>query len=167
MTGPGPGQWRRRRWAVDGALREYDLPLLAGLARGDGLPELARIHGLPKGTTDHRLVRLRGRIEARTSAHAVAIAYQRGWMAGLRPEPLPGELSARQLHVLAAIAEGHGTLSTAALLGLSRHTVTTHLRHIYTTLGVQTSGAPRCHAVALAHQHGLLPLPDPDPGRAG
>lgn len=155
------GQWRRRRWVIDGALREYDLPLLAGLARGNGLAELAHRLDVPKGTLDNRLWRLRGRTGARTRAHAVSIAYQRGWMAGLRPEARQlNVLTARQLDVLAAVADGDSNRETAARLGLSRNTIGTHLRHIYTALGVDTSGAPRCHAVALAHQHGLLPRPD-------
>jgi len=61
-------------------------------------------------------------------------------------------LSARELEVLALVAEGSSNTDIAAHLHLSETTVKSHLAHIYPKLGVSS----RTAAVAAARRSGLL-----------
>ncbi|MSS45580.1 response regulator transcription factor [Cutibacterium sp. WCA-380-WT-3A] len=61
-------------------------------------------------------------------------------------------LTARELDVLEASAEGLSNAQIAQLLVVSEATVKTHLSHIYTKLGVTSRGA----AVAKARDSGLI-----------
>ncbi|MFF2331922.1 MULTISPECIES: LuxR C-terminal-related transcriptional regulator [unclassified Streptomyces] len=145
-------------------LWEYDPTLLAGLARGHTPAEIAEATRTPVGTVKHRIERLRGRIGAHNTAHAVAIAYRNGWMRGLAPEPRGRiALSTRQRQILAYLADGLTNGAIAAELGLAHGTAIQYVRRLYTALGaVRPGGTPatsRPRAVALAYQHGLLPLP--------
>lgn len=54
-----------------------------------------------------------------------------------------GELSARELHILALMAEGYSNTGISALLHLSSKTVETHVRSIYRKLDLPAS--PRMH----------------------
>jgi DNA-binding NarL/FixJ family response regulator len=67
------------------------------------------------------------------------------------PKPLH-TLSNREQAVLRLMAQGHGMKSIASELGLSYHTVDSHLRNIYAKLHVHNSTA----AVAKAVKEGLL-----------
>lgn len=136
-------------------LLPHDMPILAGLARGHSAAQIAAAVGNPIGTVRNRQLHLRRRIGARCSAHAVALAYQHGWMARLQHEAIGREatLSPRQLEVLRLVADGLTIPQIARTLGLSYHSVQTHLSRTYAALGVVC--AP--HAVAIAYQHGLLP----------
>ncbi|MBD0707374.1 MULTISPECIES: helix-turn-helix transcriptional regulator [unclassified Streptomyces] len=139
-----------------------DLPVLAGLARGRAVAEIAAATQTPTATVRGRILRLRARIGAPNAAAAVAIAYRHGWMAGLAPEPRrPIVLSSRERQALALLADGLGNAALAQALGMSPAQATECLRRLYTALNVTTSTrAPvRAHAVALGFQHGLLPLP--------
>lgn len=69
-----------------------------------------------------------------------------------RPAP---RLTARQIDVLARIADGMTEPQIGAELYLTRDTVATHARRLYRALGARN----RAHAVALAYRHGLLPVP--------
>jgi DNA-binding CsgD family transcriptional regulator len=62
-------------------------------------------------------------------------------------------LTRRQTTVLAMIAEGASTEDIAAALVVSRATVRNHIGHILRRLNVRS----RAHAVARAHELGLLP----------
>ena len=61
-------------------------------------------------------------------------------------------LSARELEVLALVAEGRSNTDVARHLHLSETTVKSHLAHIYPKLGVSS----RTAAVAAARQSGLI-----------
>lgn len=61
-------------------------------------------------------------------------------------------LSARELEVLSLIAHGNSNQQIAELLFISLHTVKTHVRRIYSKLGVER----RTQAVALAKKLGLI-----------
>ncbi|MBA8815968.1 DNA-binding NarL/FixJ family response regulator [Microbacterium halimionae] len=61
-------------------------------------------------------------------------------------------LSAREIDVLSAVAEGLSNAEVAARLFVSEATVKTHLAHVYTKLGV----ASRSAAVAAARTHGIF-----------
>ncbi|MEV8395580.1 MULTISPECIES: helix-turn-helix transcriptional regulator [Bacillati] len=151
-----------RAWAVDGVLRPYDLMALAGLARGRSVQEIAAAIGTPYETLRNRILRMRWRLGAASCAHAVAIAYRRGWLSGLTAEPRPSVLlSARQRQVLALMADGLTNRQIATALGITEDTAGTHARRIYAALEASRPGATpaksaRCHALALAYQHGHL-----------
>ncbi|WP_432116613.1 LuxR C-terminal-related transcriptional regulator [Streptomyces sp. S1] len=152
----------RRR--IHPQLCAYDPTLLAGLARGCSTHEIAAVTGIPHATLRHRIQRLRGRIGATNTAHAVAIAYRNGWMAGLAPEPRgPITLSTRQRQILSLIADGHTNEIISDHIGVCRDSVITHIRRLYSVLDASRTGGPttaaRPRAVALGYQHGLLPLP--------
>jgi len=62
-------------------------------------------------------------------------------------------LSAREIEVLAQVAQGHSNAAIAQTLFLSEATVKTHLVHAFEKLGVKD----RTRAVTLAMELGLLP----------
>ena len=64
-------------------------------------------------------------------------------------------LSARELDVIAGLAAGDSTDQIGAALGMSPHTVRTHLRNIMRKLEART----RAHAVAIAMGDGAIPAP--------
>jgi DNA-binding NarL/FixJ family response regulator len=74
--------------------------------------------------------------------------------AGHRPRRRPGlpsGLTAREAEVLVRLGQGWSNPQIAAELHVSRKTVSTHLEHIYTKLGVKT----RTEAALFAMRHGL------------
>lgn len=74
--------------------------------------------------------------------------------AGQRVTPrrrFPGGLTAREVDVLVQLARGRSNPEIAAALVVSRKTVSTHLEHIYTKLGVST----RTQAALFAMREGL------------
>lgn len=77
-------------------------------------------------------------------------------LAGMRPvaEALAEPLSERELEVLDVIAEGLSNKLIAHRLGISEHTVKTHVASIFAKLGA----ASRTEAVSLAIRRGLVML---------
>jgi DNA-binding CsgD family transcriptional regulator len=67
-----------------------------------------------------------------------------------RPRRLRRPLTAREIEVLALIADGKTNEEVAAQLGIARHTVKSHMAHILDALGAMNSA----HAVAIAHCRG-------------
>ncbi|MGH9177609.1 MAG: response regulator transcription factor, partial [Acidimicrobiales bacterium] len=108
---------------------------------------------------------LRASVTISTQAHAgellAAIGAAHHRIAG-RAAPAPGagdaapgplhRLTPRELHVLAAVITGATNASIADRLGLSTHTVRTHLRHILQKLGADNrlEAAVRARACGLA-----------------
>jgi DNA-binding CsgD family transcriptional regulator len=75
--------------------------------------------------------------------------------AGHRPRRragLPSGLTAREAEVLVRLGQGRSNPEIAAELHVSRKTISTHLEHIYTKLGVKT----RTEAALFAMRHGLI-----------
>ncbi|MGH9223319.1 MAG: LuxR C-terminal-related transcriptional regulator [Acidimicrobiales bacterium] len=70
---------------------------------------------------------------------------------GARPQPPPGGLSEREVEVLVLVAQGRTNRAIAEALFISEKTVTSHLTHIFTKLGVPSRAA----ATAFAYEHGL------------
>lgn len=79
-----------------------ELQILSRIARGDSTGEVAESLGCAQSTVKTHLDRVRGRMGAKTTAHAMAMCYEQGWL-GERPVisemdvKLRGELW--QLHV--------------------------------------------------------------------
>ena len=75
-------------------------------------------------------------------------------LARLRAEPPPaaGDLTGREIEVLALVASGMTNRDIAEELVISQKTVATHVSHILTKLGVPNRSA----ATAYAHEHGLV-----------
>ncbi|CAA9274067.1 MAG: Two-component transcriptional response regulator, LuxR family [uncultured Corynebacteriales bacterium] len=74
----------------------------------------------------------------------------------------PAELrlvTGREREVLLQLGLGRSNPEIAAVLGISRETVKTHVSRILMKLGLRD----RVHAVVFAHRHGLVAGPDGDP----
>ncbi|MEF7613803.1 DNA-binding response regulator [Aquincola sp. MAHUQ-54] len=67
-----------------------------------------------------------------------------------RPRVAAAALTAREAEVLSWLAKGKTNRDIAEILGISRHTVSKHLEHLFEKLGVETRSA----ATALAALHG-------------
>jgi HD-GYP domain-containing protein (c-di-GMP phosphodiesterase class II) len=76
-----------------------------------------------------------------------------------RATPPPTGLTAREAQVLVQLARGLSNPAIAAELTVSRKTVSTHLEHIYSKLGVST----RTQAAMFAMRSGLVGDPTADP----
>ncbi len=63
-----------------------------------------------------------------------------------------GNLTEREVEVLALVAAGRANREIAEALSLSEHTVRRHLQNIYSKVGV----ASRAAATAFAYEHGLI-----------
>lgn len=68
------------------------------------------------------------------------------------PEQPSPSLTEREQNVLTLIAKGCSRAEAAETLGMSQHTVTTHIKHIYRKLSVHS----RTEAVFEAYQMGLI-----------
>jgi two-component system nitrate/nitrite response regulator NarL len=68
-----------------------------------------------------------------------------------RREPVP-DLTDREQEVLRLVADGASTTEMRHRLGVSEHTVRSHVRHLMAKLGAHS----RLEAVHRAHQHGLV-----------
>lgn len=68
------------------------------------------------------------------------------------PPGVGASLTVREREVLGLLAHGSSQLEIAAALVISPKTVGGHIQRVLTKLGVHS----RAHAVAVAHQHGLM-----------
>jgi DNA-binding NarL/FixJ family response regulator len=80
-----------------------------------------------------------------------AVLRASGHRAPARPES-PGGLTAREVEVLALLARGLANKEIARRLGITPKTVSSHLEHVYTKLGVGSRAA----ATLYATRHGLV-----------
>jgi DNA-binding NarL/FixJ family response regulator len=82
------------------------------------------------------------------------------------PEPVPAAprspLTARELEILRAVAEGHTNARIGRQLWVTEQTVKFHLSNIYRKLGVSN----RTEASRYALVHGLVALPDQQSGQS-
>jgi DNA-binding NarL/FixJ family response regulator len=69
----------------------------------------------------------------------------------VRRAEFPGGLTKREAAVLVSLARGRSNPQIAEELSISRKTVSSHLEHIYTKLGIST----RTEAALFAMQHGF------------
>jgi DNA-binding NarL/FixJ family response regulator len=91
---------------------------------------------------------------ARLLLRRIAAAAAPGPAASAAPRPARPLLSDREHEVLNLVAKGFSFPEIARLLGVSPHTVTTHVRHIYEKLEVRSRG----EAVFEAVQQGIIRL---------
>ena len=76
-------------------------------------------------------------------AETLGVGGRRRW---LTREPLPHErLTSRELEVARLVADGSTNAVIGARLGISERTVTSHLDHIYTKLGIRSRAALTRH----------------------
>ena len=68
---------------------------------------------------------------------------------------LPGGLTPREVDVVVHLARGRSNPEIAEALGVSRRTITSHLEHVYTKLGLSN----RTEAALFAMRHGLMDEP--------
>ena len=101
---------------------------------------------------------MRGEVRAgRLDGDAVQAVLQAAGHRVRRRAGLPSGLTARAAEVLVRLGQGRSNPEIAAELQVSRKTVSTHLEHIYTKLGVKT----RTEAALFAMRHGLIAAGDP------
>lgn len=79
-----------------------------------------------------------------------------------RPGGVLAELTAREREVLQLLMAGRSSAAIAEHLGISPHTVRTHVQNILGKLGVRT----RLQAATVGHRAGLRPLEDDELRRA-
>ena len=101
---------------------------------------------LPKSVTSADLLRAIQAVAAGTPCFENEIADR------LRERSVQSSLSPRETEVLRMVACGRVNKEIAAALGIGEVTIKTHLSHIFEKLGA----VDRTHAVALAHERGLL-----------
>ena len=73
----------------------------------------------------------------------------------------PAGLTAREVEVLGLVARGHTNRQIAQQLMVTPKTVSNHVEHIYTKIGVSSRAA----ATLYATQHGLMGSFEPDEKR--
>jgi len=96
---------------------------------------------------------MRGEVRAgRLDGDAVQAVLQAAGHRVRRRAGLPSGLTAREAEVLVRLGQGRSNPEIAAELQVSRKTVSTHVEHIYTKLGVKT----RTEAALFAMRHGLI-----------
>jgi HD-GYP domain-containing protein (c-di-GMP phosphodiesterase class II) len=98
-----------------------------------------------------------GRLDG-DAAHAVLVAA--GHRAPAR-RTWPARLTAREVEVLGLLARGHTNRQIAHRLGVTAKTVSNHVEHVYTKIGVRSRAA----ATLYATQHGLMGGFEPDQKR--
>jgi HD-GYP domain-containing protein (c-di-GMP phosphodiesterase class II) len=91
--------------------------------------------------------------EGRLDGAAVDAVLRAAGHRSARRAALPGGLTRREAEVLVLVARGLSNPEIASELTISRKTVSSHLEHIYTKLGVST----RTEAALFAMQRGLVP----------
>jgi HD-GYP domain-containing protein (c-di-GMP phosphodiesterase class II) len=89
---------------------------------------------------------------------ANAVLQAAGHRIAARPDH-PAGLTAREVEVLALLARGQANKQIARQLGVTPKTVSNHVEHLYTKLGVGSRAA----ATLFATQHGLVGSFEPDP----
>lgn len=102
---------------------------------------------------DHRTALLE-KLGVRSLPHAVNVACQRALLDQETAAVGLDNLTDRELESLRLTAAGYAPLEVAAQLFVSVHTVKGITRQVRTKLAARNL----CHAVRIAHQHGLLPM---------
>ena len=163
----GPG-WLGQAFLLEAIARDALAdPAAAGRALERAL-DLAEPDGVLTTFVLHPAPGLLQRHARQRTAHAALIADILSLLAGRKPAPPPAgpppplePLSDSEIRVLRYLPTNLPTAQIASELYVSRHTVRTHISHLYAKLGTHT----RAEAVARARALGLL-APSPLPGKA-
>ncbi|MGW2421348.1 response regulator transcription factor [Streptomyces sp. NPDC001709] len=158
---------------VNARITLHEVQCMAGAARGLTDEQIAANLLCDLPTVETAMVRLGNLVDAEGRAARAAIVdygYRTGLLSGLAPEPRERQgawLTPRRLAILDLIAQGQPDRKIATAVGCAPKAVTTAVHHILRNLRAED----RAHAVALAHQQGLLtqplmPLPNHRPMRA-
>jgi LuxR family transcriptional regulator, maltose regulon positive regulatory protein len=129
--------------------------------------DLAEPHSMLTVSLRHPVPGLLQRHARERTAHSALVAEILGLLAGNKSAPPPAgpppldALSGSEVRVLRYLPTNLSARLIADELGLSHHTVRTHMRHLYAKLGAHT----RADAVARARTLGLL-APSPLRGKA-
>jgi DNA-binding NarL/FixJ family response regulator len=123
-------------------------------ADGETYHQIGAAMGLTAGGVSSLSRRVLRKLDARSAAHAVRLACEAGIIARPLPDVTAGVLTARQLQILAYVADGYANGWIARTLGVSVSTVKNHLHEAYGALGA----ADRTNAVKLAYRAGLIDL---------
>ena len=90
--------------------------------------------------------------ERRLDAEAVQAVVKAAGVKSHRPMGKTSELTAREIEILQALAQGLSMKEVGRALGISPKTVDNHIQNIYPKIGVKTRGG----AVLYAVEHGLI-----------
>ncbi len=147
----GSGYYRGARGANIGPGARLLGAAVAAVAMGRDRPHRPALDSVQIGTELRREVDAR-----RLDRRAVdAVMEQLGQSRGAPSPDDRWQLTARELDVLRHAVTGASRPMIGERLGMSRHTVDTHLRHIYAKLGVGSRAA----AAVVAMQQGLIEDP--------
>lgn len=135
-----------------------ELPVLAGLARGQTIAEIGQtLHRSPLTIKTH-VWRLAHRTGHHKQSGIVGHSYRHGYLTQLPIEPRPPvTLSHGQMETLIGLADGLTYAEIAARAWRSLDTAKTHSRRLFVNLDARTGA----HAVALGYQHGHLTITTP------
>lgn len=135
-------------------LSQREVEVLRLIAGGACNKHIASALGLSVHTVKRHVARTMTKLKVRSRGEAACM-----WRLAMQPQadvqaaaPVPEELTAREIDVLARVAHGARNDEIAAELHLSPNTVKRHTANIREKLGVHS----RVHAAAL--MQGLLPL---------
>jgi DNA-binding NarL/FixJ family response regulator len=131
--------------AAWGRCRDLDLPYQAARVRAL-IGEAFRALGDDEGAEMEFDAARSGFAHLGASPDVVAVEQR-----SRRAPSIPGGLTAREVEVLALVAQGRTNGAIAADLVISEKTVASHLGHIFTKLDVSSRSA----ATAFAYEHGL------------
>jgi DNA-binding NarL/FixJ family response regulator len=103
---------------------------------------------LPKGASPSDFIRS---VRAAVSGRPLADCSRAGERIQARGASILGALTPRERQVLAQVIEGHSSREIGEILGISQHTVRSHVQNVLDKLGV----ASRLEAASLALRQGL------------
>ena len=139
---------QRRQTDVDALLPQVRVPTLVLHSTGDRMNKFEFGRELATGIAGARFVALPSDnhiVLEDEPAWPVFVDEVRRFLEADRPtstaEPLPDNMSERELEVLALVADGRDNDEVATLLHLSVRTVERHLQNIYVKLGLQGHSA--------------------------
>jgi DNA-binding NarL/FixJ family response regulator len=151
---PSLRTWGRR-------LTERDLEILALMAVGYTVREIAALLEITPATVENHKRRIFGKLDVNSQAQALAKTTSLGIIGpGSRtlritahPAAFRGSLTPRELDIVRSIGRGESIRQTASVLDISTKTVENTQARLFRKLGVHN----RAQALIVAHDYGLIP----------
>jgi DNA-binding NarL/FixJ family response regulator len=144
-------------------LTAREVQILQATTEGESLERIGALLRPPlaEGTVRTHLRSVHRKLQARSTAQAVLIAYADGWLPVPQQHSAQQQLTPSERELLHLLAHGHTAASAARELGCGERALAYRLENIYRELGAKN----RVHAIRLAVASGDLPLtPAPDSG---